>query len=311
MSPTFLTLPDGARIAYELLGSEWSGHSEPIVFVGGVSSTREDWQRLAQPLSMKRPVLIYDHRGIGESSYSTASKDDDITIELMARDLLLLLQFLKFSQLALCGFSMGGAVTQQLLLLPYLASDPVTLPFKVTRVFLTGTFQTMWEEKGYGLKLDRTPITGPLTDEEKKARARPNLERSFDPEWVSDPANQDRFNWWLDRQIVGRPLHTIIKQSRATAQVAHMKLYGYEQIPKSTHFLIIHGEKDAIVPFSNAAKLLREIAQASFIQTGFEPGQIPTLAFGHHWWEYFDIEVWINIIETFLSSRENQRQSKL
>lgn len=62
----------------------------------------------------------------------------------------------------------------------------------------------MWEEKGYGIRIDRTPITKPLTDEQKKARARPNLEKSFDPEWISNPANQSRFDWWLDRQLVGR-----------------------------------------------------------------------------------------------------------
>lgn len=70
-------------------------------------------------------VLIYDHRyipgrsvfteslftvyrGIGDSSYSTPAEDDEITIELMARDLLFLLQSLKFSEVALCGYSMGG-----------------------------------------------------------------------------------------------------------------------------------------------------------------------------------------------------------
>ncbi|KAJ4475724.1 hypothetical protein J3R30DRAFT_3706325 [Lentinula aciculospora] len=305
-SPTFLTLPDGARIAYELLGSELIGRSEPLVLIGGVSSTREDWQRLSQPLSSRRPVLIFDHRGIGDSS--SLAKDDEITIELLARDLLFLLQHLKFSELALCGFSMGGTVTQQLLLLPYLTINPVILPFKITHVFLAGTFHTMWKEKGYGLRLDRTPVTGPLTDEEKKVRARPNLERSFDPGWVSDPANQSRFNWWLDRQIVGRSLRTIIKQSRA---VAHMKLSGHDQIPKSTLFLIIHGEKDAVVPFSSAAKLLRVIPQALFIQTGSQPEQIPNLAFGHHWWEYFDIEVWVNVVEVFLASNEIQRHGKL
>ncbi|KAJ3920859.1 Alpha/Beta hydrolase protein [Lentinula edodes] len=303
--PTFLTLPDGARIAYELLGSEWIGHSNPIIFIGGVGSTKGDWQRLAQPLSLRRPVVIYDHRGVGDSSYSTAAKDDEITIELMARDLLFLLQFLKFSELALCGFSIGGTVTQQLLLLPYLPSDPVALPFRVTHVFLTGTFHVMWEEKGYGIRIDRTPITKPLTEEQKKARARPNLEKSFDPEWISDPANQNRFNWWLDRQLVGRhndsrllhPTLHIVKQSRA--------------IPKNTSFLVIHREKDAIVPFSSGTNLRQVIPQASFIQTGPQPGQVPNLAFGHHWWEYFDIEVWVKVFETFLSSRENQRNGKL
>ncbi|KAE9397386.1 alpha/beta-hydrolase [Gymnopus androsaceus JB14] len=308
--PTLLTLPDGASLAYELLGSMWLGHREPIVLIGGVSSLRGDWDRLAKPLAQTRPVLIYDHRGIGDSSYSTPASDDEITVELMARDLLFLLQSLKFTEVALCGFSMGGTVTQQLLLLPYLPSNPVALPFKITHVLLTGTFHIMWEEKGYGIKLDTTPVTKwPLTDEEKKTRARPALEGTFDPVWVADPANQERLNWWLDRQIIGRPLRTIIKQSRAVTR-SRMKLSGYEQIPPTTQFLIIHGEKDSIVPFSSGKKLLQVIPQARFVQTGSQPGEVPNLAFGHHWWEYFDIEVWLNVVETFLS-QENQLHGRL
>lgn len=52
--PMFVTLPDGARIAYELLGSEWVGLQKPIILIGGVSSRRGDWERLAQPLARKR-----------------------------------------------------------------------------------------------------------------------------------------------------------------------------------------------------------------------------------------------------------------
>lgn len=52
-------------------------------------------------------VLIYDHRGIGNSTL-TSAKDEDITIELMARDLLLLLENLKWKEVVICGFSMGG-----------------------------------------------------------------------------------------------------------------------------------------------------------------------------------------------------------
>ncbi|KAF9068297.1 Alpha/Beta hydrolase protein [Rhodocollybia butyracea] len=301
--PAFLTLPDGARLAYELLGTEWQGVRQPIVFIGGVSSTRGDWQRLANAMALKRPVLIYDHRGIGDSTYSTPARDDDITIELMARDLLALLQYLKFSEVSLCAFSMGGTVTQQLLLLPFLESNPTTLPFKVSHVILSGTFHTMWEEKGYGIRLDLTPITRALSDEEKKVRAKPSVERSFDPEWLSNPANQDRFNHFLDRQIVGRPLHTIKKQSKA---VARMKLYGYERIPPNIQFLVIHGLRDAIVPFSSGKKLLQVVPGSTFVQTGSRPGQVPNIDFGHHWWEYFPIEVWVNVLEKFLSSQRSK-----
>ena len=53
------------------------------------------------------PVLIYDHRGIGDSSLSPAG-DDEISIETLARDLLALLVHLNWKEVALCGYSMGG-----------------------------------------------------------------------------------------------------------------------------------------------------------------------------------------------------------
>ena len=84
-----------------------------------------DWEPLASSLAKSRPgmqrglkwytsmdlsvtiVLIYDHRGIGESSFAN-SAGDQVTIELMGRDLLELLASLRWTRLAICGFSMGG-----------------------------------------------------------------------------------------------------------------------------------------------------------------------------------------------------------
>lgn len=37
-----------------------------------------------------------------------AHKDENITIELLARDLLFLLEYLRWKDLSICGFSMGG-----------------------------------------------------------------------------------------------------------------------------------------------------------------------------------------------------------
>jgi len=49
---TFL-LEDGASLAYEVLGAR--KEALPIILVGGLSSTRQDWQRLAVPLAASRP----------------------------------------------------------------------------------------------------------------------------------------------------------------------------------------------------------------------------------------------------------------
>jgi len=42
-------------MAYEVLGSEYLGHRQPIVLIGGMSSLRGDWERLATSLAHDRP----------------------------------------------------------------------------------------------------------------------------------------------------------------------------------------------------------------------------------------------------------------
>lgn len=66
-------------------------------------------------MSHLRPVGINDGelislflpRGMGDSSLSPGG-EEEITIELLARDLLFLLTQLKWKEVALCGHSMGG-----------------------------------------------------------------------------------------------------------------------------------------------------------------------------------------------------------
>lgn len=50
-----IVLPDGAKIAYEILGSAHVGVQQPIVLIGGMSSRRGDWERLATSLATKWP----------------------------------------------------------------------------------------------------------------------------------------------------------------------------------------------------------------------------------------------------------------
>ena len=120
-----LELSDGAKLAYEVLGSCHLERSQPIVLICGMSSTRVDFERLTQCLIKSHPgltpftyyfsdlltcvllVLIYDHRGIGNSSLSTVG-NEEISIESLALDLLVLLVHLKWKAVALCGYSMGG-----------------------------------------------------------------------------------------------------------------------------------------------------------------------------------------------------------
>lgn len=295
-------LADGAQMAYEILGSQHLGVRQPLVLIGGMSSRRIDWDRLATSLADVRPVLLFDHRGIGDSRLPPG-KDAyrDITIEILARDLLLLLEHLQWKELSLCGFSMGGVVAQQLLFLPYDSTNPTPLPFRVTHVILAGTLCSVLTDRRYGLRVNKNEPTGPLTVEQKRELARPTLVSTFDATWIAK--NSERFEWWLDRMVSGRrPTSVIVSQGRATNK---FDFDGYhDMVSRNIRFLVIHGELDAVVPFYCGQEILQRIPWARMVQIGEAPGQVGSYAFGHHWFEYFDIRVWHDVVEKFLGEWE-------
>ncbi|EGN95849.1 hypothetical protein SERLA73DRAFT_187076 [Serpula lacrymans var. lacrymans S7.3] len=276
-----VTLPDGIELAYEILGSDHLGLAIPIVLVGGMTSCRVDWERLSSRLAHNRPVLIYDHRGMGDSTYE---ENDSFTIESLARDLLFLLQFIGWNELAICGHSMGGAITQQLLFLPHHATEPTPLPFHVTHVVLSATLPAVLRDPRYGVKFAPRPA-GPLTEDIKRNVVRQSMAANYDPEWFADEKNQARINWAVEHGIIGRPFKTIEKQKRAVSRFDFGGLHS--KLSSDIPFLIIHGKLDQILPFSNV---------------GDRPGEIPSYQFGHNWFEYFQAQTWLDAIEVFLQS---------
>lgn len=48
-------LPDGAKLAYDIMGSYHLGRSEPIVLICGMTSVWVDYERLTQSLVVTRP----------------------------------------------------------------------------------------------------------------------------------------------------------------------------------------------------------------------------------------------------------------
>ncbi|KAJ6498304.1 Alpha/Beta hydrolase protein [Mycena vulgaris] len=295
--PSSVMLPDQATIAYEVLGSRLIGQALPLVLVSGMSATRNDWRELGPCLAQSRPVLIYDHRGIGDSTYSSAQAADEITMESLARDLAFLIAHLRWPEVAICGFSMGGVVVQQMLVLPYLRSHPTAaLPFRVTHVFLAGTRSVVLREPQHGLQIRATHV--PRTPTERLEIVRRTLQSTFDPSWLH--TNSQRFERILQNTLHGRPRPpvTIEKQRKALQGFDFVALLP--NIPRNVRVLVIHGHQDQVIPFRCAEDILRRIPGARFVEPGIKPGQVPSLAFGHHWFEYFDLNVWYNVVEAHL-----------
>lgn len=69
--------------------------------------------------------------------------------------------------------------------------------------------------------------------------------------------------------------------------------------PDGPAILIIHGELDTVIPFSSVNMIIAIIPHAKLVQVGTRPGQIDSLDFGHNWYEYFTVERWRQVFESF------------
>ncbi|KAL1664301.1 Alpha/Beta hydrolase protein [Schizophyllum commune] len=245
-------------------------------------------------------VLVYDHRGIGESSFAN-SAGDQVTIELMGRDLLELLASLRLTRLAICGFSMGGTIVQQLLLLPYHPSAPAELPFQVTHVVLAATMASTIISEGAQVLLQQRRAR---TEAEALEGMRRVVEVSFDSQWANDPANAEKVERWAKQFAKPRSKKAIVAQAKATMNINFDGLHS--RLPRDVQFLVIHGTLDKIVPYTCSEEIMEKIPWARRVQTGRDPGEIEHLEFGHQWYGYFNVERWRQVFDVFLGSQEGQ-----
>ncbi|MEV0100825.1 alpha/beta fold hydrolase [Nocardia sp. NPDC050789] len=109
MMPEFLILPEnGAQLHYEVYGDEgpW------LIFVSGLGGHGAFWRAQVEHFSKTHRVVIYDHRGHGEST----GGDERSGIGQCADDLRLLIERLGAERVRLVGHSMGGMIVQKFVL---------------------------------------------------------------------------------------------------------------------------------------------------------------------------------------------------
>lgn len=99
-----ITIP-GLTVAYERVGPTTG---TPLVLLHGFTGHRDDFIHVTSHLSSKRPVLVPDLRGHGDSG--RARRGTDYTFEACVDDLLAFLDALALPQCDLLGHSMGGMV---------------------------------------------------------------------------------------------------------------------------------------------------------------------------------------------------------
>ncbi len=100
----------GTAFSYRKLGS--SNDTVPVIFLNHLSATMDDSDpKIIDELAAKHTVIIFDNRGIGSTGGVTPK-----TVSEMATDAIAFIKAIGYQQVDLFGFSLGGFISQEILL---------------------------------------------------------------------------------------------------------------------------------------------------------------------------------------------------
>jgi len=122
--PTQSISAGGIDFAYRELGKENGG--TPVIFLTHLAAVLDNWDpRVVDGIAAKHHVIAFDNRGIGRTSGSPSN-----SMEQMADDAITFIKAMGYKQVDLLGFSMGGMISQEIVLKE---------PQLVRRLILAGT----------------------------------------------------------------------------------------------------------------------------------------------------------------------------
>ena len=100
----------GINFAYREYGQQNGG--TPIIFLNHLAAVLDNWDpRIIDGIAAKHHVVVFDNRGVGASTGEPAK-----SIEQMADDAITFIQAKGFKKVDLFGFSMGGMISQEIVL---------------------------------------------------------------------------------------------------------------------------------------------------------------------------------------------------
>lgn len=108
--PTQFINAGGVSFAYREYGQQNGG--TPVIFLNHLAAVLDNWDpRIIDGIAAKHHVVIFDNRGVGASTGEPSK-----SIEQMADDAITFIQAKGFKQVDLFGFSMGGMISQEIVL---------------------------------------------------------------------------------------------------------------------------------------------------------------------------------------------------
>jgi pimeloyl-ACP methyl ester carboxylesterase len=232
-SMPFVTVPDGTRLYYEE-----SGEGEPLLLVSGRGLDHRSWDGIRDDFADHYRVIVYDHRGTGQSDKPSAPP---YSTRGFAQDAVVLLDHLGIARAHAYGYSMGGHICQ------WLGIDHgnrigalvlgATTPGKVHGVPRAADINTLW--------------TNPPTDPQEAFEKLGAL--FFSPAWIA-------MHLEVVEGMFQIPPNPRYARMHSQASEEHD---SWDLLPTiSSPTLVIHGSEDQLTPTANAYLLAERITGA-------------------------------------------------
>lgn len=244
-APTRFAVVGGTRFAYRRLGPDTG---VPLIFLNHLAAELDRWDpRVVNGIAAKRPVIVFDNRGIGASEGKTPA-----SVEAMAHDAVAFIKALGFAQVDLFGFSLGGFISQVIVQVE---------PQLVRKVILAGT------GPAGGTGIDKvTSLT--LRDMAKAALTFKHPEfYLFFTETPNGRRAGRNFLARLDERTVDRDKSVSIPAFLAQLKAIHA--WGVQRpadLSGVQHpVLVANGDQDKMVPSTNSVDLARRLPNAELV----------------------------------------------
>ncbi|MEJ6020016.1 3-oxoadipate enol-lactonase [Corynebacterium sp. H113] len=242
-------------------------HADTIVLLGSLGATREMWQAQVDALANDFAVIAVDLRGHGESP----APEGEYSVELLADDVVKLLDTVRVDKAHVVGLSLGGAVAQMLALKHADRLESLTLMSTAAKF---GTKQA-WLDKAALVKEHGT-----------KALAETVVQNWFTEDYFrTSPQVPDTYAQGIcDTQDTG-----YVGCCHALAEFDSRKVLAQIELPT----LVMAGEQDT----STALSVVQELHH------GISGSQMVTISPAKHLVNVEQPDIVNSMLRTFISSR--------
>jgi pimeloyl-ACP methyl ester carboxylesterase len=241
-SMPFVTIPDGTRLYYEELGE-----GEPLLLVSGQGLDHTFWNGVSDDFTSRYRVIVYDHRGTGQSDKPSAPP---YSTRGFAQDAVALLDHLGITRVHAYGHSMGGRICQ------WLGIDHGN---RIGTLVLGATTPGNAHGVPRPANVDAV-FAQPPTDLQRALETFTPL--FFSPTWIAAHLEA------VKAMLQVPPLPDYVRKLHYLASEGHD---SWDLLPAiSTPTLVIHGSEDQVNPTTNAYLLAERIsgAELSLVEGG-------------------------------------------